>query len=145
PTSKTERVSNIFSKLKPCRAASRRRGSLSSTGGPSARNVPAPWRDRSTPIEIKELRPDRNDSRLIPRTLGNSRCGGSRSPGLSSWRLINSYTRATTCSVVWLGLTILSLLELVISILAACQTYNTNSNNGQESRLKTNQDISELC
>ena len=49
--------------------------------------VPAPCRDWSTPIEIKELSPARKEGRLIPSCFDNSRSGGKRSPGFKSWLL----------------------------------------------------------
>src|ERR1044071_6903342 len=107
--------------------------------------VPAPWRDCNTPIEISELSPVRNEGRLMPSCFDNSRSGGSRSPGFKSSRLMSSYTRATTCSVVCperTGGTIFNFdPELVITISAKRRTYNTNLDTGQVFCLRLRQNF----
>ena len=49
-TSNVRRASNICVRVNPCSAASTLRGSLSSIGGPSATNVPEPWRMTMSPL-----------------------------------------------------------------------------------------------
>ena len=48
----------------------------SSAAGPDETNVPAPWRDFSTPIAERKPIPARNDEREIFNSRASSRSGG---------------------------------------------------------------------